>query len=102
MAKNKKNEEPQPRKKAAPKRSPKLDEKDKLTLKLIETTADRVRKNIDARVLPELRLKPTSYAVSCSGSNGASCRFVVEMPEKKPPLFVPREIVAYSSSDCCG
>src|SRR5687768_10583946 len=41
--------------KPAAKRAPKLDDKDKRTLRLIETTADRVRKNIDQRVLPELR-----------------------------------------------
>jgi DNA topoisomerase-6 subunit A len=39
----------------APRRAPKLDEKDKTTLKLIESTADRVRKSIDQRVLPELK-----------------------------------------------
>jgi DNA topoisomerase-6 subunit A len=40
---------------AAPRRAPKLDEKDKTTLKLIESTADRVRKSIDQRILPELK-----------------------------------------------
>jgi len=56
MAKKKKTEKADAAPKAAPKkRAPKLDQKDLLTLKLIETTADRVRKNIDQRVLPELR-----------------------------------------------
>ncbi|MEM7310801.1 MAG: DNA topoisomerase IV subunit A [Planctomycetota bacterium] len=37
------------------KRTPKLDDKDKKTLRLISVTADRVQKNIVRRVLPELK-----------------------------------------------
>ena len=44
------------RSKATPaKRRPKLEEKDRKTLRLIESTADRVQKNIVQRVLPELK-----------------------------------------------
>jgi DNA topoisomerase VI subunit A len=50
--KAKKAERPAP---PAKKRAPKLDAQDKLTLNLIGTTADRVRKSIDQRILPELR-----------------------------------------------
>ncbi len=44
-----------PAKAAARKRTPHLDAMDKKTLSLIETTADRVHKNINRRVLPELK-----------------------------------------------
>jgi len=41
--------------KTARKRAPKLGDNDKKTLKLIDSTADRVRRNIDSRSMPELK-----------------------------------------------
>src|SRR5688500_873992 len=56
MAKKAKKKDPAPAKPAqSPRRAKKLDEKDKLTLNLISSTADRVRKSIDQRIMPELR-----------------------------------------------
>jgi len=55
MAKKAKKTDPAPVKPAKTRRAKKLDEKDKLTLSLISSTADRVRRSIDQRILPELR-----------------------------------------------